>query len=244
MGDKSFYAQRDADGNSTLFSSIKMIDKWSSPVQQKGLDENLSQLNYPFMDSDGSTLYFSAQGENSMGGYDIFITRADSEENTFLKPDNIGFPFNSPANDYMYAIDDYNNLGWFASDRYQPADTVCVYVFVPNGEKVVYDYENTDSEQLLALASLKSIALTQTDEDALRAGRQSLAKVQYAKKDEKKKDDLNFVIDDYDIYHSLADFNSSTAKNKFQEMLQVKKDNDLLMNDLRKISFFCFLQRA
>ena len=29
-------------------------------------------------------------------------------------------PFNSPYNDYMYVIDEYNNLGWFASDRYQP----------------------------------------------------------------------------------------------------------------------------
>ena len=235
MGDKSFYAQRDTEGNSSLYASIKMIDKWSSPVHQKGLDENLSQLNYPFMDSDGTTLYFSAQGEGSMGGYDIFITRADSEDNTFLKPDNIGLPFNSPANDYMYAVDDYSGLGWFASDRYQPADTVCVYVFVPNEEKVVYDYESTDPEQLQALASLKSIILTQTNEETVRTGRQNLAKVKYGKKEEKKKNDFNFIVDDHDTYHALIDFSSSEAKKQFQVMLQMKKDSELLINELESL---------
>lgn len=44
-------------------------------------------------------------------------------------------PFNSPANDYMYAIDEFNNIGWFASDRYQPDNKVCIYVFVPNSSK-------------------------------------------------------------------------------------------------------------
>ena len=35
-------------------------------------------------------------------------------------PENVGMPFNSPYNDYMYVIDEFNDLGWFASDRYQP----------------------------------------------------------------------------------------------------------------------------
>ena len=58
-------------------------------------------------------------------------------------PENVGMPFNSPYNDYMYVIDEFNDLGWFASDRYQPEDKVCVYVFVPNESKQVYDYEST-----------------------------------------------------------------------------------------------------
>ena len=33
---------------------------------------------------------------------------------TYLVPENVGMPFNSPYNDYMYVIDEYNNLGWFA----------------------------------------------------------------------------------------------------------------------------------
>lgn len=235
MGDKSFYSQRSADGNSALYASIKLIDKWSNPVEQKGLNDNLKQLNYPFMDSDGSTLYFSAQGDDSMGGYDIFVTRADSEENTFLKPDNIGLPFNSPANDYMFALDDYSNLGWFASDRFQPADSVCIYVFVPNEEKVVYDYETTDPIVLQSLASLRSISETQTNADVVSEGRQRLASIGDASQSAARKSELNFIVDDQLTYSSLSDFTSKKAQQKCKVMLQVQKDKDNLINELEEL---------
>lgn len=235
MGDKSFYAQRNEEGFSSLYSSIKLIDKWSSPVLQKGLDEQLSQLNYPFMDSDGMTLYFSAKGDDCMGGYDIFVTRTDSEENTFLKPDNIGLPFNSPANDYMFAIDDYSNLGWFASDRYQPEDSVCVYVFVPNEQKVVYDYDNTDPHLLQTLASLRNISVTQSNQAVVDKGREHLASLRTGLKTETKKGDFKFVINDRLVYNSIADFKSKEAKEKFQLMLQVSKDKELIINELSSL---------
>ena len=50
----------------------------------------------------------------------------------FYIPDNYGLPYNSTANDYFLAIDERNNLGWLISDRYQPEDKVCIYIFVPN----------------------------------------------------------------------------------------------------------------
>lgn len=235
MGDKNFFAQRNEEGNSSLYASIKMIDQWSRPSLQKGLDEGLSQLNYPFMCSDGITLYFAAQGEESMGGYDIFITRADSEENSFLKPDNIGLPFNSPANDYMYALDDYNNLGWFASDRYQPEGKVCVYVFVPNEQKIVHDFDQTDPAKLQEVASLRSIASTQQDEDVVRTGKQHLAQVLYGQQETKDKGDFRFVVDDSSVYHVLTDFRSAAAKKLFMEMTQMKVDLQSLNNDLRDL---------
>ena len=39
-------------------------------------------------------------------------------------------PFNSPYNDYMYVIDEYNNLGWFASDRFQPEGKVLSLIHI------------------------------------------------------------------------------------------------------------------
>lgn len=184
------------------------------------------------MDSDGSTLYFSAKGEESMGGYDIFITRTDSEDNTFLKPDNLGLPFNSPANDYMFVLDDYSNLGWFASDRYQPEDSVCVYVFVPNEQKVVYDYDNTDPAQLQSLAALNSIVLTQGDVEKVTNGRQHLSDLREDKKEQTNKSDFKFVIDDDLIYHTLKDFTSKDAKKQYQVLVQVENDKRQLNKEL------------
>ena len=36
-----------------------------------------------------------------MGGYDIFVTRYNSDTDNYLNPENVGMPFNSPFNDYM-----------------------------------------------------------------------------------------------------------------------------------------------
>lgn len=234
MGDKKILARPNADGATSLYGSVKMIDKWSDPEPLKGLEEGGTNLNYPFLDSDGITLYYAAQGEESLGGYDIFITRYDSDDNAYLRPDNLGFPFNSVANDYMYAIDDFNNLGWFASDRYQPEDKVCVYVFVPNESKQVYDYESTSPEMLQAAASLQCIQKTQTDAAKVRLARQQLAKVMYGQDEQKKKGDFRFVVDDNVVYHTLADFRSAEARKQYQTLSQKQKDLDNLSETLGK----------
>lgn len=42
--------------------------------------------------ADGVTLYYASDGEGSLGGYDIFVTRYDSESSSYLRPDNIECP--------------------------------------------------------------------------------------------------------------------------------------------------------
>ena len=143
-------------------------------------------------------------------------------------------PFNSPANDYMYVIDELNNLGWFASDRYQPEDKVCIYVFVPNETKVVYDYENTDPTTLKEAASLRSIRTTWKDTDKVRIAKQKLAALIYAKDTEKKEGDFLFIIDDSTVYHTLNDFRSTPARAAYQQVMQKQKDYDMLSKNLEE----------
>ncbi len=112
MGNKVLYGNQSTDGKMQLYSRIRLLDGWSEPEPLTSLNEQ-GNVNYPFLMSDGITLYYASDGEGSLGGYDIFVTRYDSENSNYLRPDNIGMPFNSPANDYMYAIDESNNIGWF-----------------------------------------------------------------------------------------------------------------------------------
>ena len=170
-----------------------------------------------------------------MGGYDIFITRTDSEENSYFRPDNIGYPFNSAFNDYMYAIDDYNNLGWFASDRYQPEGKVCVYVFVPNESKTTYDYDAMDAGKMISLAKLDNIALTQTDNNIVAKARQRLAKVMYASENKHKKTDFTFIVNDNRIYTSPDDFRKPKAKELFREMSKKQDDLNALEKELGQL---------
>lgn len=233
MGDKKLLSAKDENGNKKLYSSVKLIDKWSNPQRLRGINDDMTELNCPFLDSDGTTLYFSAKGEESLGGYDIFVTRADSEENSYFKPDNMGYPFNSAYNDYMYAIDDYNNLGWFASDRYQPEGKVCVYVFIPNESKITYDYDAIGEEKMISLAKLDNIAMTQTDNDAVAKARQRLAKVTYSgKSNNTPKADFEFIVNDNRVYTSLNDFRNKEAKKMFQEVKKMKSDMKVLEDEL------------
>ena len=236
MGDKKLLSANDENGNKKLYASVKLIDSWSKPQRLKGINDDMTDLNFPFLDSDGTTLYFAAKGEESLGGYDIFITRADSEENSYFRPDNMGYPFNSAFNDYMYAIDDYNNLGWFASDRYQPEGKVCVYVFIPNESKTTYDYDTVEPGKMISLAKLDNIALTQTDRNEVARAKQRLAKVTYAKTGKKnKKTEFTFIVNDNRTYTSLNDFRKPEAKKMFQEMRKMQSDLETLENELDKL---------
>lgn len=61
-----------------------------------------------------SILYFSSQGHNTMGGYDIFISKL--KDGKWSKPVNIGYPMNSAGDDMFLMISQAGN-GYFASDR-------------------------------------------------------------------------------------------------------------------------------
>ena len=222
MGNKRIFSEM-KDSVMQLFTQIKLLDGWQEKEAIESLNEN-ANLNYPFLMGDGVTLYYASDGEGTLGGYDIFVTRYDSEDNTYLRPSNIGMPFNSTANDYMYAIDEFHNLGWFVTDRNQPADTVCVYVFVPNESKVNYNYEATDPELIMDVATLRNIRSTWTDPELVRNARQRLATLKYAESQEEEKKDFHFIIDDSATYTTWSHFQSKEAMESYRQLLQKEKD--------------------
>ena len=199
-----------------LYRRSKEGDAWGRVQPIVGFDTGGND-DYPFMLSDGVTLYFASDGEGSIGGYDIFVSRMNTESGRFFRPDNVGMPFNSTANDYMMAINEMANLGWFATDRNQPEGKVCVYVFVPNVEKRRVEVAEVGYAKALEIAKLSSIAATQCDEDVVRKARQQMAMLVYSQKTDRKKDDFFFVIDDLKDYKSLSDFKSKQARELFTE---------------------------
>ena len=179
--------------------------------------------NYPFVLSDGVTVYYASDGEG-LGGYDIFVTRYNTNTDTYLVPENVGMPFNSPYNDYMYVIDEYNNLGWFASDRFQPEGKVCIYVFIPNTSKQTYNYEAMEQQEIIRLAQIHSLKETWTDKQAVTEALQRLKAAISHKPKERRAMDFEFVIDDHTTYYLMSDFKSAKAKTLFQRYQQMEKD--------------------
>jgi hypothetical protein len=72
----------------------------------------------PFMHSDGTTLFFSSNGHNTMGGYDIFkATLVDPDMNVWGKPENMGYPLNTVNDDIYFCLSEDGQTGYFSSER-------------------------------------------------------------------------------------------------------------------------------
>lgn len=130
-------------------------DSWS---EAESFAEHLSlggDANYPFMMPDGVTLYYASDGESSLGGYDIYISRYNGDR--FLDPQNLGFPYNSPYDDYLLAIDEYTGIGWWATDRNQIPGCVTIYMFVPEEMRSNVSIEDVN---LASRARLDNISAT------------------------------------------------------------------------------------
>ena len=224
LGDKRMFAQPNKQGKLRLVESLLTANEWGTPTPLKGFDEEENDnFNFPFMLTDGITMYFSAENAESLGGYDIFMTRYDADTQQFLVPDNIGMPFNSPANDYLYAIDEFNNLGYFVSDRNQPVDSVCLYTFIPNEKRSIYNIDVLGEEKMRSLAKINSIKDTWSNPAAVKEAQNRLANTRSAKESEQKKRDFEFILDDQHTYYVLSDFKKAEARNKAQWWLETRQ---------------------
>lgn len=208
------------DGGWDLYSSEMIGGKWSNSLPLKGLEVigNDVDINWPFLLADGITLYFAAKGDESIGGYDIFMTRYDESTGTYMKPENIGMPFNSTANDYFYIADEYDGVGWFATDRNQPAGKVCIYSFVLNAMRENYNTDEYTPKQLVQLSELHSISQTWTSQYNRKQALELLSQISKRKYATKEKKDFTFVINDKFTYTTLKDFRSQEAAKKYVQL--------------------------
>ena len=238
MGNKAYFGKADKNGVRQIFTSDKLGDRWGEPILMNGLSEGIDEADYPFMMNDGITFYFAARGEESIGGYDIFFTRYGSRSGAFLKPENIGMPFNSEANDYMYAADEQSGIGYFVSDRRQPKDTVCVYIFILPETRRSYDPSKYTEEQIRDFADITCIADTWGNGSERRAALERLKAVftndRQPTTDNAKEANTAIVINDRLTYSSVRDFRSPTAANHYRELLKARERLSTLEAELQK----------
>ena len=61
-----------------------MGDEKQLPMNINSNDDD----NYPFVLSDGATIYYSSKGNGSIGGYDLFVTRYNINSDTYPAPES------------------------------------------------------------------------------------------------------------------------------------------------------------
>lgn len=233
-GDKMIFSNTDKTENLDLKVAYRLVDGWSDASDLSSVLNTRYDENFPFELSDGVTLYFASKGHNSLGGYDIFLTRYNGTINDYSKPINIGMPFNSPANDYLYVIDEMSNIGWFATDRFQHEDTIVVYKFVPNEEKLLIQSDDEEYKRLVAQLKVYRKANVETYSDA-------------EKTEDVDKQDLgiNFLVNDGVVYTHMSQFKSEEAKSFYMKVQDTEKRLLTLLRLLegkRREFFFCDIE--
>lgn len=160
MTNEVFRTRKDSTDTSRLYVAGVLDDgTLESPAD---LTEYIGEgdIVAPFVMEDGETVYFGARRDDSLGGYDIYMTRRDGDGG-FYEPTNIGMPYNSPDNDYLYVVNERIGLGWWITDRDADPDSVRVLVFVPNTTRVNIDAEADD---IVDRARLDDISTTIPDD--------------------------------------------------------------------------------
>lgn len=236
LGNFTYRTEKDAKGNLCIYSYYIEEGKATNKSPLNGIELE-GDMNYPFLLADGTTFYFASRDAEGLGNYDLYVTRFDKEDGTYLQPTNLGFPFNSYANDYMMVVDEDLGIGWFASDRYQPEGKVCVYTFIQPKSRHTYDYEEEDEEVIINAARIRSIKNTwKGNDDVIRSARQALTlKMNRTDNSSNKKYDFTFVVNDSHVYHQLSDFKNQEAKSLFGEYQNKKKSLNTILSTLSQL---------
>lgn len=232
FGDRAFFAAGDT-ATSALYTCDKVSGEWSAPTRLFDTIEGIDKVNFPFLMSDGITMYFGAKGEGTMGGYDIYMTTFDYDSGKFYTPENMGLPYNSTANDYLLAIDDVDKLGWLVTDRRQPEDKVCIYTFVPSDTRQGFDDTDLDNSEIEKYSRILSIADTWKFGNK-KSGMARLEELKSRLKSiaVKTAETESFAINDNVVYHSSGNFKSEQARELYKGLKIKRKEFEDMMSRL------------
>lgn len=90
--------------------------EWSEPQNLGPTINTPFDEDAPHIDVNNKTLYYSSNGDKSMGGFDIFYSIRDEDYN-WLTPINLGSPINSFDDDIYYTTTADGRKGYFSSFR-------------------------------------------------------------------------------------------------------------------------------
>ncbi len=232
-GDNMLWSMTDTIGNKNIVESMKLTGgNWHEPMFLPEMVKGNGDADFPFLMPDGLTLYFANNGDESMGGYDIFIASRDAVDGSWLAPQNLGMPYNSPFNDYLYAVDEINGVGWWATDRNLIPDHLTLYVFIPNARRINIDSEEEDP---VPYALISDISITQNDETDYQSILDSIKSIEPSGPDEEEQ--FRFQMPDGTLYTRYDQLPGDDVKNAMKEYREAKDLYDtsaVQLDDLRR----------
>lgn len=219
-GDRRYFSVRVTEQHDSLtatrtllVSQQRLLQNWEDPDTLSDAVNSGATNCYPFVLPDGATLYFASDREGGLGGLDIYMTRYNAALGQWLPAENIGLPFNSPEDDYLYVTDENNGYALFATNRHCPdTDSVEIYRIALNERSYL---RGLPDNELIAFARLDSIVplLTATPQQFLPTQTTGSST---------KADSIFFVLNDAETYTRLSDFRNDSARSLYEHYIELE----------------------
>ena len=123
-----YYSAREASGCRNIYHSVDRDSLWTVPELPGEHLMSAGNEIYPMLSRDGKTLYFASDGLFGIGGYDLYKSAWDETSQSWGAPENLGYPYNSPGDDFLFIESEDGKYAIFASNRECSRDSVCLYV--------------------------------------------------------------------------------------------------------------------
>ncbi len=122
------FSAPDSAGHKKLFSTTLGQDGlWSAPEVVERCASSGNEI-FPLVSASGEELYFSSDALAGMGGYDLFVSRWNERHKRWEAPQNLGFPYSSVGDDFLFSNTPDGEFTLLASNRDCGADSVTIYV--------------------------------------------------------------------------------------------------------------------
>ena len=238
-GDYRLLAKNDGS-TQKIYSTHRLIDTWTEPEELPRNINFTSKQSSPYLLTDGVTLYFAAESPEGFGGLDIYISRYNVTTEVYTDPDNIGLPYNSSYNEYMLVLDESQQKGYLATDRFAPAGYVHIYTYLIPKKKQYW--KDLESAELIKYAQLRAWDVAkdnQVDDDEESLSESSVVD-SLNMFVEGGAGDFYFVLNDSVVYTVAEQFKSNEAYSLFENWEKAENKiniDELQLEDLRKQYF-------
>ena len=138
-------------GGTDIYSSQLVNGVWQPPTNLGPSINTEGNEVFPFLHAN-QTLYFASDGREGLGGLDIYRAEIGSQ-----RVENIGYPVNSPSDDFSFILDAAGTRGYFASNRGNQASNDDLYQVAINVHSLDILITDKDSQQPLAGAEVSLI---------------------------------------------------------------------------------------
>ncbi len=153
-------------GGKDIYRSVKQTDgTWGEPVNLGDVINTPYDEDAPFIDVETNSLYFSSEGHENIGGFDVF--KSTIKEGKFSTPENLGFPINTGADDIFYVMNHSKEKAYITSIRENGIGNYDIYEIVfLDKVKVRTNYlvqNKTRFPNITSSIALKDLKLGTTD---------------------------------------------------------------------------------